>query len=115
MAQRPEADWVPLDEAAKLTGRSLQRIKSHMRNGRLQRGVHFRRTDAGLELNIYQYRLWLDEQNERRRLPLVERVIAGIEDEEKRIAAAIDSARPLPHATVQSAALRPKKPKLIPL
>ncbi|MCC8396323.1 hypothetical protein LJ656_27410 [Paraburkholderia sp. MMS20-SJTR3] len=88
-----------------------------MRNGRLQRGVHFRRTDDGLELNIYEYRLWLDEQRERRRLPLVERVLAGIEDSKKRIEGAIDSARPLPREaeTGPSVALPPKNPKLIPL
>jgi phenylpropionate dioxygenase-like ring-hydroxylating dioxygenase large terminal subunit len=86
--------WLPLEEAAAAMNRSLMRIKSHMRNGRIQRDRHFRRVGEGqFELNVTEYLEWLKEEKEQRKLPLMERVRRSIEDGDKRLVEAVTEAR----------------------
>ncbi|MFM0501859.1 hypothetical protein [Paraburkholderia caffeinilytica] len=47
MAGKKVGRWLPLEEAAAVMNRNLRIIKSQMRNGRIQRGHHFRRIGDG--------------------------------------------------------------------
>lgn len=114
MADKNVAHWLPLEEAATVMKRSLTRIKSYMRNGRIQRDRHFRRVGEGqFELNVTEYLAWLAEEKEARNLPLLVRVTRSLEDREKRAAGAVTEARaktpPLSSATTKP------RPKLIPI
>ncbi|KUY70835.1 excisionase [Burkholderia sp. RF4-BP95] len=115
MTKQEDDRWIPLEEAAKIMNRSLPRIRSQMRNGRLQRDRHFRRVgDGEFELNVPEYLRWLDEEKEARKLPLVERVVRQIERDEKQIKEALDNIAKKsspPQLTPKSKS----KPKLIPL
>ncbi|QUN44755.1 hypothetical protein KEH56_24325 [Burkholderia cenocepacia] len=84
-----------------------------MRNGRIQRGRHFRLVgDSEFELNVPEYLRWLDEEKEERRRPLVDRVIRDIEDGDERILKALGSAPRPPLSATSATGFRPK---LIPL
>lgn len=115
MSKPSEEQWVPLEEAATLMKRNVSRIKSQMRNGRLQRGVQFRLVgDGAFELNIPAYLRWLQYEKEERKRPLVERVVRKMERDEKQIKEALDniakqSSPPLSTTPSKS------RPKLIPL
>jgi hypothetical protein len=117
MADNKVDRWLPLEDAAAEMNRSLRIIKSQMRNGRIQRGLHFRKIgEEQLELNVAAYLDWLKEQKERRKLPLIERVRLGIEEGNQRLIDAATEAGtmvapPVPAPT--EAAKR--RPKLIPI
>lgn len=112
MSEKPDDRWLPLDEAATLMNRKVDRIKSQMRNGRLQRGTHFRRVgDGQFELNVTQYLAWLEEEKERRKLPFLERVRLSCEDHERNLEeVSAMLSKPKPEATGPK-----RRPKLIPV
>lgn len=70
--------WMPLEEAAAKMKRSANRIRSQAREGKLTRGVHFRRAaQGGLELNVKAYLDFvIEEYAPRRRPPLADRLLA---------------------------------------
>lgn len=110
MTKLSDAIWLPLNEAATLLRLSLQRIRSNIKNGRLQRSVHFRRGKTGLELNIDEYRRWLTEESER---------LSGDRARSQRGDAkkgALPSPTLMNHGHQELAPTAPKRqPKLIPL
>ncbi|KVR46376.1 hypothetical protein WM11_31450 [Burkholderia ubonensis] len=110
---RKHQEWLPLEEAAKTMNRNVSRIKSQMRNGRIQRGRHFRLVgDGEFELNVPEYLRWLEDEKETRKLPLIDRVIRGIEEGDKRILKALGTA---PRPPLSATSATDFKPKLIPL
>ncbi|WP_208450186.1 excisionase [Burkholderia cepacia] len=114
MSNPSEELWVPLEEAATLMKRNVSRIKSQMRNGRLQRGVQFRLVrDGEFELNIPAYLRWLQDEKEERKRPLVDRVVRKIERDEKQIKEALDNIAK--KSSPPSSPTSKSKPKLIPL
>jgi hypothetical protein len=100
--------------------RSLTRIRAQIRNGRLIRGEHFRRADAGgIELNVDAYRAWLREEQRRRRLPLLDRIRLDESDtrskqntSHKNIPGASVPSPVSAHATTERGN---RQPKLVPL
>ncbi|WP_322040075.1 excisionase [Burkholderia diffusa] len=115
MSKPSEEQWVPLEEAATLMKRNVSRIKSQMRNGRLQRGVQFRLVgDGEFELNIPAYLRWLQDEKEERKRPLVERVVRQMDRDEKQIKEALDNIAKK-SSPPQLTPLSKSGPKLIPL
>ncbi|WP_157654006.1 excisionase [Burkholderia ubonensis] len=115
MPKHDDVRWIPLEEAAKMMNCSLSRIRSQMRNGRLQRDRHFRRVgDGEFELNVPEYLRWLDDQKEERKIPLVDRVVRQIDRDEKQIKKALDDIAKKPSDPVPAPTSK-SKPKLIPL
>lgn len=68
--------WMPLETAADRLKRSARNIRSQAKNGRLERGVHFRRAEAGgLEVNVEAYLAWLAETSPpKQQKSLIERI-----------------------------------------
>jgi len=68
--------WMPVEAAADRLKRSAERICSQAKNGRLRRGVHYRRGESGaLELHVEAYLAWLKETSPpKQRKPLIERI-----------------------------------------
>lgn len=92
MSKAP-AEWLPLDESASRIKRSANRIRSQIRNGKLQRGRHFRRGDDGeLELNVPAYLRWLEKEKEERGLLGPKWVGADAEDKRGRARKPVDNA-----------------------
>lgn len=117
MGRAKVENWLPLEEAAAVIKRSLRIIRSEMRNGRIELDRHFRRVGEGrFELNTNEYQKWLQEQKERRKLPLLERVRLSIEEGDQKIIRALTAAQekiPVPGDPPEENEKR--KPKLVPL
>ncbi|KVN28246.1 hypothetical protein WJ63_13715 [Burkholderia pyrrocinia] len=111
-------EWLPLEEAAKTMNRNVSRIRSQIRNCRIQRDRHFRLVgDHEFEINVSEYLRWLEEEKEARKLPLVDRVIRDMKKDEERIAQALDEiAKKRASTPASTLASTPKsKPKLVPI
>ncbi|CAB3782179.1 excisionase [Paraburkholderia fynbosensis] len=117
MGKTKVGHWLPLEEAATIMNRSLRIIKSQMRNGRIQRDRHFRRVgDGQFELNLTEYLDWLNEEKERRKLPLLERVRLSIEDGDRKIIQAVAATQKKVAAPAEAPEASERRgPKLIPL
>jgi|GEM_PF-1241411 len=68
--------WMPFEAAAAKLKRSVARIRAQAKDGKLQRGVHFRRAESGgLELHVEAYLAWLAETSPpKRQKSLIERI-----------------------------------------
>ena len=118
--KRREEKWLSLEAAAAAMKRDLNRIKTQIRNGRLTLERHYRRTVGDhIEINIDEYRKWLQTNAERRKLPLVERLRLEELDEPSDAGRAAGLSRsvqsPPPPAEHQHSVSGKKRPKLIPV